>query len=79
VPPHYDSLIAKLLTYGAERADAVARMQVALEEFRIGGISTNIPLHQALMQDPAFARGGFDIHHLEKWLGQYANDKSVAK
>ncbi|RQS40936.1 acetyl-CoA carboxylase biotin carboxylase subunit [Burkholderia sp. Bp8990] len=68
VPPYYDSLIAKVVTHGATRDEAIARMRVALSEMRIEGIRTNVPLHRAILDDPAFGDGGVDIHHLERWL-----------
>jgi acetyl-CoA carboxylase biotin carboxylase subunit len=70
VPPYYDSLIAKLIVHGATRDDALARMRVALSEMHIGGIQTNLPLHQAIFEDPAFNAGQTDIHHLERWLAR---------
>jgi acetyl-CoA carboxylase biotin carboxylase subunit len=66
VPPHYDSLVGKLLAYGDTREQAIARMRVALSEMVIEGIQTNIPLHQELMNDAAFVRGGVSIHYLEE-------------
>jgi acetyl-CoA carboxylase biotin carboxylase subunit len=66
VPPHYDSLIGKLIAYGDTREQAIARMRVALSEMVIEGIQTNIPLHQELMNDAAFVRGGVSIHYLEE-------------
>lgn len=69
VPPYYDSLIGKLITYGETRKIAIVRMQNALEELVINGIKTNIDLHKALMQDPEFRNGGQNIHYLEKKLG----------
>jgi acetyl-CoA carboxylase, biotin carboxylase subunit len=66
VPPHYDSLIGKLIAYGDTREQAIARMRVALSEMVIEGIQTNIPLHQELMNDAAFIRGGVNIHYLEE-------------
>lgn len=72
VPRHYDSLIGKLIVHGADRAEALARARVALSELRISGIETNVPLHQAVLDDPGFQRGGFNIHYLEHWLGQRA-------
>ncbi|SFU26799.1 acetyl-CoA carboxylase biotin carboxylase subunit [Paraburkholderia aspalathi] len=68
VPPYYDSLIAKVITHGATREEALARMRIALSEMRIEGIRTNVPLHQAMLEDEGFAEGGVDIHHLERWL-----------
>jgi len=69
VPPYYDSMIGKLITYGLNRESAMARMRTALDEVIIDGITTNIPLHQRLMRDVAFKAGGTDIHYLEKKLG----------
>jgi len=66
VPPYYDSLIGKLLAYGDTREQAIARMRVALSEMVIEGIETNIALHQELMNDAAFVRGGVSIHYLEE-------------
>jgi acetyl-CoA carboxylase biotin carboxylase subunit len=68
VPPYYDSLIGKLISFGPTRASAIARMRQALDEIAIQGIKTNIPLHQALMQDSAFCLGGTNIHYLEQKL-----------
>jgi acetyl-CoA carboxylase biotin carboxylase subunit len=68
VPPHYDSLIAKVIAYGDTRAQALARMRVALSETVIEGIQTNLALHQDLMADSEFVRGGTSIHYLEKKL-----------
>ena len=70
VPPYYDSLIAKVITHGATRQEALARMRIALSEMRIEGLRTNVPLHQAMLEDEAFREGGVDIHHLERWLAK---------
>ncbi len=70
VPPFYDSMIAKLVVHGATREDALTRLRLALSEMAIGGIRTNLPLHQAVLEDPAFNAGGVDIHHLERWLAR---------
>lgn len=72
VPPHYDSLIAKLIVHGSTREQALARMRVALNEAAIEGIQSNLPLHRSVMQDAGFQRGGVDIHYLEKWLQEHA-------
>ncbi|MDG2176065.1 MAG: acetyl-CoA carboxylase biotin carboxylase subunit [Gammaproteobacteria bacterium] len=69
VPPHYDSLIAKLITYGPSRDVAIGRMQNALEEMLVDGIVTNIPLQSRIMRDEGFKKGGANIHYLEKMLG----------
>ncbi|MDG2089677.1 MAG: acetyl-CoA carboxylase biotin carboxylase subunit [Gammaproteobacteria bacterium] len=68
VPPHYDSLIAKLISFGTTREEALAKMSSALEEMHIDGIKTNIPLHQDIMRDEGFRVGGVNIHYLEKKL-----------
>ena len=68
VPPYYDSLIGKLITYGASREEALVRMRLALSDMRIEGIRTNVQLHQAILEDEGFCAGGVDIHHLERWL-----------
>ena len=70
VPPYYDSMVAKVITHGATREEAMARMRLALSEMIVEGISTNIPLHRDILEDPAFQAGGVDIHHLERWLQQ---------
>jgi acetyl-CoA carboxylase biotin carboxylase subunit len=69
VPPYYDSMIAKLVAHGEDRASALARMRGALSEIVIDGIRTNIALHQDICSDAAFLTGGTDIHYLEKKLG----------
>ena len=69
VPPYYDSMIAKLIAFGDDRASALARMRGALSEIVIDGIRTNIALHQDICSDAAFLAGGTDIHYLEKKLG----------
>lgn len=70
VPPYYDSMIGKLITYGENRDVAIARMQMALEEVMIDGIKTNIPLQRDIIADPNFHRGGTNIHYLEQKLEQ---------
>ncbi len=69
VPPYYDSMIGKLITHGDSRESAMARMRTALAEIVIGGIKSNIALHQELLLDPNFQAGGTNIHYLEKRLG----------
>jgi acetyl-CoA carboxylase biotin carboxylase subunit len=68
VPQHYDSLVAKVLAHGSTRGEAIERMKGALSETTITGISTTVPLHRRLMEEPGFVAGGMDIHHLENWL-----------
>jgi acetyl-CoA carboxylase biotin carboxylase subunit len=70
VPPHYDSMIAKVITYGDTREQAVARMSIALSEMVVEGIKTNIPLHRELMVDGRFVEGGTSIHYLEHKLAE---------
>ena len=69
VPPHYDSMIGKLISYGCDRDVAIARMLGALDEISITGINTNIDLHKKIISDPNFQAGGTNIHYLEKKLG----------
>ncbi|HUY02891.1 MAG TPA: acetyl-CoA carboxylase biotin carboxylase subunit [Rhodocyclaceae bacterium] len=68
VPPHYDSLIGKLIATGDTRDQAIRRMRIALSEMVVEGIKTNIPLHQELMHDARFVKGGTSIHYLEEKL-----------
>src|SRR5690606_27571297 len=70
VPPNYDSMIAKLITYGDTREQAIARMSIALSEMVVEGVNTNIPLHSELMADARFVEGGTSIHYLEHKLSQ---------
>jgi acetyl-CoA carboxylase, biotin carboxylase subunit len=70
VPPYYDSMIGKIIVYGRNREQALARMRTALDETVVEGIKTNIPLHKELMQDAGFAEGGTNIHYLEEWLAK---------
>ncbi|MEH6492282.1 acetyl-CoA carboxylase biotin carboxylase subunit [Halopseudomonas sp.] len=69
VPPYYDSLVGKLITYGATRDEALARMRNAIDELVVDGIKTNTPLHRELVRDPGFCKGGVNIHYLEHKLG----------
>jgi len=70
VPPFYDSMIGKIIAYGATRDQAIRRMRIALSEMVVAGIQTNIPLHQELLVDARFIRGGASIHYLEQKLLQ---------
>ncbi|MCD6594440.1 acetyl-CoA carboxylase biotin carboxylase subunit [bacterium] len=65
IPPYYDSMIAKLIVWGEDRAEAIARMQRALQEFIVEGIKTTIPFHQKVMQDKRFRDGKFDTGFLD--------------
>ena len=69
VPPNYDSMIGKVITYGRDRNSALSRMRNALDELMIDGIKTNIELHEDLVRDKEFQKGGVNIHYLEKKLG----------
>jgi len=69
IPPHYDSMIGKLIAHSENRELALTRMKMALAEIVIEGIKTNIPLHQRLVDDAAFIAGSTDIHYLENKLG----------
>ena len=68
VPPNYDSMIGKVIAYGANRDQAIGRMRVALSEMVVEGIQTNIPLHREMLNDIRFLRGGVSIHYLEQKL-----------
>jgi acetyl-CoA carboxylase biotin carboxylase subunit len=68
VPPHYDSLLAKLTAHGAGRAEALARLRGALARCEIGGVATNTALHSELVADEEFAAGGVDTGYLARWL-----------
>ncbi|MBU3613791.1 acetyl-CoA carboxylase biotin carboxylase subunit [Polynucleobacter sp. Latsch14-2] len=78
VPPHYDSMIGKLIAYGNTREQAIRRMQIALSEMVIDGITTNVPLHRELMLDPNFIEGGTSIHYLEHRLEEQAASRGKA-
>jgi acetyl-CoA carboxylase biotin carboxylase subunit len=69
VPPHYDSMIGKIITHANTREEAIVRMQNALSELVIDGINTNTELHREILADAAFRQGGTNIHFLEKKLG----------
>ncbi len=72
IPPYYDSLIGKLIVRGATREDARLRLRRALEEYVIGGVKTTIPLHQMLVEEPAFAAADYHIHWLEQFLAEHS-------
>jgi len=75
VPPNYDSMVGKLIAYGATREQAIARMRIALSEMVVEGILTNLPLHRDLLNDTRFLRGGVSIHYLEQKLAQEQKKK----
>jgi acetyl-CoA carboxylase biotin carboxylase subunit len=68
VPPYYDSLIAKLIVHGCDRAEAIAKMERALSQFVVHGIDTSITMHQAIFADPAFRAGDFNTSFMERFL-----------
>lgn len=68
IPPYYDSLVAKLIVHGRNRPEALMRLRRTLDEMAISGISTTVPLHQRLVDDPSFARADYDIHWLESFV-----------
>ena len=68
MPPYYDSLLAKVIAWGNDRGEAVARMRRALEEFKVVGVTTNIPFQLQLLANPDFLEGRFDTHFVERWL-----------
>ena len=72
VPPYYDSLIAKLIVHGCDRAEAIAKMERALRQFVVQGIETSISMHQAIFQDPDFRAGNFDTKFMERFLAKKA-------
>ena len=67
IPPHYDSLIAKLIVRGKDRAEAISRGKRALESFIVEGVKTSIPLHRAIADDPRFIRGDFSTRFMESF------------
>jgi acetyl-CoA carboxylase, biotin carboxylase subunit len=70
VPPYYDSMIAKLITHGRDREEAMRRMSRALDMFVVEGIYTTIPLHKAIMQDEDFRAGRFDTKFMERFFAK---------
>jgi len=72
IPPYYDSLIAKLIVHGRDRAEAIARMRRALEMFVVEGVKTSLPLHQRIFADPNFEAGNLDTHFVERLLPVHA-------
>ena len=68
IPPYYDSLVAKLIVHGRNRPEALRRLRRTLDEMAVSGISTTIPLHQRLAEDPSFANADYDIHWLERFV-----------
>ena len=79
IPPYYDSLIAKLITYGKDREEAMARMQRALDMFIVEGIFTTIPLHKKILADPDFRAGRYDTKFMERFMAPKKEDKKPTK
>ncbi len=77
IPPYYDSMIAKLIVKGRDRAEAIGRMKRALEMFVIEGIKTSIPLHRRILADPDFAAGRFDTHFIERLFAGNGHSQST--
>lgn len=75
VPPYYDSMIGKVCTLGRDRAEAIAKMRVALNELAITGIKTNTNLHRDIFMDAGFIKGGESIHYLEQWLQKHKDEQ----
>jgi acetyl-CoA carboxylase, biotin carboxylase subunit len=75
VPPNYDSMVGKVIAFGATRDQALGRMRIALSEMVVEGIQTNIPLHRELLNDTRFLKGGVSIHYLEQKLAQEQKKK----
>lgn len=76
IPPYYDSLIAKLITHGVDRQEAIMRMHRALEMFIVEGIYTTIPLHRRIMEDEDFKAGNFDTKYLERLLPKMQEERA---
>ena len=73
VPAYYDSLVSKLIVHGQSRNECLMRLRRSLEEYVIGGIKTTIPLHEKIIENPAFLNGEYDIH----WLERFVSDNST--
>jgi biotin carboxylase len=68
VPPHYDSLLAKLIVWGRDRQEAVRRARRALDTFLLGGVKTSIPLHRRILEEPDFLAGRLSTHFLDRFI-----------
>ena len=78
IPPHYDSLIGKLIVHGKTREGAILRLRRALGETVITGVNTTLPLFESLLEDAEFKEGDYNIHWLEKWLAKRAAEKPTS-
>ena len=79
IPPHYDSLISKLIAWGKDRDEAIARMRRALYEYVITGTSVNIPFHMAVMENPRFNQGLIGTHFIETETGLMEDMKAIVR
>src|SRR5208283_4947822 len=79
VPPYYDSLIAKLIVHGVDRAEAIARKERALGQFVVQGIDTSVSMHQAILADPDFRAGEFDTKFMDRFLAEKAESKTLVE
>ena len=71
ISPYYDSLVAKVIAYGADRTEAIARMRRALDMFVVEGIHTSIPLHRRILTDPDFLAGQFDTNFVKRYMPKH--------
>jgi pyruvate carboxylase subunit A len=78
VPPHYDPMISKLIAWGKDRDEAIARMRRALYEYVIAGVRTNIPFHKAVMENERFIEGAIGTHFIEEETGLIEDIKTVS-
>jgi acetyl-CoA/propionyl-CoA carboxylase biotin carboxyl carrier protein len=78
IPQYYDSLLAKLITWGADRQEAIARMRRALADYRISGVATTIPFHQLALAQPAFADGTATVNFIPRYLGEQLHQLASA-
>jgi acetyl-CoA carboxylase biotin carboxylase subunit len=78
IPPYYDSLVAKLIAWGGDRAEALERLRGALRRFTVEGVATTVPMHVALTGEPDFAAGGVDTAWFARFLQRRATAAAVA-
>jgi acetyl-CoA carboxylase biotin carboxylase subunit len=79
VSPYYDSLIAKIITYGRDRTEAIARMRRTLEMTVVDGIKTSIPLHLKILNDPDFVAGRFSTSYMERFMPEKKKPAGLAE
>ncbi len=75
IPPHYDSLVGKLIVHGRNRAECLMRLRRSLDEFVVGGVDTTLPLFRTLVRNPDILNGDYDIHWLERFLADGGMDE----